>query len=164
MSAPGADPLAAIRQRAEQATPGPWEFRYATGIKRQAFTRKGDGELKRIERKDEPVVSLGDDGACGDPECCGYTSYHVECSQDNGDFIAHAREDIPFLLKQWDTHQSALRALVAQFKDKEAATRANMKSLRQASMDREAGELRASVQAYAECADALERLLSGPQP
>ena len=108
--------IAAIRRRVEQATPGPWEFRYATGIKRQAFTRKGDGEPKRVERKDEPVVSLGDDGACGDPDCCGYPSYHVECSQGNGAFIAHAREDIPFLLQQLDARESALRALVAQWK------------------------------------------------
>lgn len=68
-------------------------------------------------------------------------------------------QDIPFLLAAWDTHQSALRALVAQFREKEAATHAGMKLLRLAAMDREAGELRASVQAYADCADALERLL-----
>ncbi len=31
------------------------------------------------------TVALDDDGACGDPECCGYPSYHVtgklECSR-----------------------------------------------------------------------------------
>ena len=51
--------------------------------------------------------------------------------------------DISDLLTQWDTHQSALRALVAQWR--ELAERDD------------AGD-------FDDCADALERLLSGPQP
>ena len=82
MSAPGADPLAAIRQRAENA-------------------------------KEIGAVS-------------------VAWSQD-----------IPFLLTQWDTRESALRALVAQWR--ELAERDD------------AGD-------FDDCADALERILSGPQP
>ncbi len=85
MSAPGADPLAAIRQRAEIA-------------------------------KEIGAVS-------------------VAWSQD-----------IPFLLTQWDTHQSAIRALVAQWRAIGA------------------DDLNDYAVGYLCCADALERLLSGPQP
>ena len=92
MSAPGADPLAAIRQRAENA-------------------------------KEIGAVS-------------------VAWSQD-----------IPFLLKQWDDRESALRALVAQWKQ-------------EAVDGLTAGEPDAfeRAQVWAECSEELERLLSGPQP
>jgi hypothetical protein len=90
MSAPGADPLAAIRQRAENA-------------------------------KEIGAVS-------------------VAWSQD-----------IPFLLKQWDTHQSALRALVAQWREEIGGD----------PLDRFDDGW---VAARRGCIDGLERLLSGPQP
>ncbi len=92
MSAPGADPLAAIRQRAENA-------------------------------KEIGAVS-------------------VAWSQD-----------IPFLLTQWDTRESALRALVAQWK-----------ATAEASEEFGFYARRDKSDAYEDCADALERLLSGPQP
>ena len=90
MSAPGADPLAAIRQRAENA-------------------------------KEIGAVS-------------------VAWSQD-----------IPFLLKQWDTHQSALRALVAQWREEIGGD----------PLDRFDDGW---VAAKGGCIEQLERLLSGPQP
>ena len=54
--------------------------------------------------------------------------------------------DISDLLTQWDTRESALRALVAQWR----ATGAD--------------DLNDYAVGYLCCADALERLLSGPQP
>ena len=106
MSAPGADPLAAIRQRAENA-------------------------------KEIGAVS-------------------VAWSQD-----------IPFLLTQWDTHQSALRALVAQWREngKLFRTRAIAQLATGTTKGRIAADAYdASADAHFSMADAVERLLSGPQP
>ena len=106
MSAPGADPLAAIRQRAENA-------------------------------KEIGAVS-------------------VAWSQD-----------IPFLLKQWDTRESALRALVAQLR--ETGKQFRIRAISQLAMGTTWGCIAAnaydsSADAQFSMADALERLLSGPQP
>ena len=57
--------------------------------------------------------------------------------------------DISDLLTQWDTHQSALRALVAQWRE----------AARVAEPENDGYGV-----AMDECADAVERLLSGPQP
>lgn len=86
MSAPGADPLAAIRQRYVSRS-----------------------QVRRLTTLDAGRV----------------------------------HDDICAILKQWDTRESALRALVAQWR--ELAERDD------------AGD-------FDDCADALERILSGPQP
>ena len=55
-----------------KSTPGPWVvLPYGEGI--------GPG-----------VVTLGDDGACNDPECCGGPTFHVEISEANAKLIAAA--------------------------------------------------------------------------
>lgn len=58
-------------------------------------------------------------------------------------------DDVNTLLALWDTHQSALRALVAQWKE----------AARVAEPENDGYGV-----AMDECADAVERLLSGPQP
>jgi len=63
--------LAEIRERAERATAGVWEL-------------KKDG---RYEDHDECRIELPDD----DIELCRY---------ENGEFIAHAREDVPAMLDE----------------------------------------------------------------
>ena len=96
MSAPGADPLAAIRQRYVSRS-----------------------QVRRLTTLDAGRV----------------------------------HDDICDLLKQWDTRESALRALVAQWRENaEAAVETGY----YARMD--------TSETYDKCADALERLLSGPQP
>ena len=59
-------------------------------------------------------------------------------------------DDICAILKQWDTRESALRALVAQLRSVARQHRERMDEVR-------ANEVEL-------CAFALERLLSGPQP
>jgi len=84
-------PLAEIERLAKAATPGPWEVTgYGSDqtIVQPGFTRKGDGQPKRLKTHDRAVVALGDDGGCGDPECCGYPSYHVEISDADKAYIA----------------------------------------------------------------------------
>lgn len=103
MSAPGADPLAAIRQRAENA-------------------------------KEIGAVS-------------------VAWSQD-----------IPFLLKQWDTHQSALRALVAQMRQEMDARDAAEKQAMRDGVTAAAAYEKGRQLGTALVVGQLERLLSGPQP
>ena len=103
MSAPGADPLAAIRQE-----------RYA-----------------RIEAARERVrIAIGID-----------------------DWDDRSTLAIDGLIAQWDTRESALRALVAQWK-----------ATAEASEELGYYARRDKSDAYEDCADALERLLSGPQP
>ena len=94
MSAPGADPLAAIRQR---------------------FVSRS--QVRRLIMLDAGSV----------------------------------HDDICAILKQWDTHQSALRALVAQWREEIGGD----------PLDRFDDGW---VAAKGGCIEQLERLLSGPQP
>ena len=132
MSAPGADPLAAIRQRAEQAeqaTSGRW---YVEEV------RPGHDDLARVY--DERSMGV-----------CKPTTDNPMRRRPVAEFIAHAREDIPFLLKHWDTRESALRALVAQWREEIGGD----------PLDRFDDGW---VAAKGGCIEQLERLLSGPQP
>lgn len=79
--------LAAIRERAEQATPGPW---------RKTQDRLTHPEGWEIE-SDEWLVAA---------ECCGYTG-SIDRETD-AVFIAAAREDVPALLD----HVDALRTRI----------------------------------------------------
>lgn len=59
-----------------QHTPGPWRWAF--------------GELVGAQK--ETVVTIIDDGACGDPECCGGPAYHIEVAGANARLIAAAPE------------------------------------------------------------------------
>ncbi len=113
--------IAAIRQRAEQATPGPWRTREEAtpGPWRMGGERGRLYVANTVEGLDEEAA--------------------------NAEFIAHARKDIPFLLKQIDARESALRALVAQWKQEAVIADATCNDT-------------IAVQLH-ECADAMERLL-----
>lgn len=43
-----------------------------------------------VDANGDAVVSLGDDGACGDPECCGSPTYRIEVSQEDLELIVAA--------------------------------------------------------------------------
>ena len=78
-----------------------------------------------------------------------------------------AHDDICDLLEQWDTRESALRALVAQWREngKLFRTRAIAQLATGTTKGRIAADAYdASADAHFSMADALERLLSGPQP
>ena len=62
-------------------------------------------------------------------------------------------DDVNTLLALWGTRESALRALVAQWK-----------ATAEASEEFGFYARRDKSDAYEDCADALERILSGPQP
>lgn len=101
MSAPGADPLAAIRQRYVSRS-----------------------QVRRLTTLDAGRV----------------------------------HDDICDLLKQWDTRESALRALVAQWREEVQETKAKFTA---SGVNPFAST---GLQVLTSCADELERLLSGPQP
>jgi len=56
-------------------TPGPWTYNQWSD---EAIAPK--------------VVVLEDDGACGDPECCGPRSYSIEIKPEDASLIAAAPE------------------------------------------------------------------------
>lgn len=65
---------AEIEALAKGATQGPWILKEKYGdrsIVAPGVTRKGDGKPKRCESRDTLIVGVTDDGACGDPDCCG---------------------------------------------------------------------------------------------
>lgn len=78
-----------IRERAEKATPGPWERGYGS--------RYGD-------------VLAWRDGGVGQ-YALATTNAHVK--EDNAAFIAHARTDIPALLAEVDALRVIARAVAA---------------------------------------------------
>jgi hypothetical protein len=59
----------------EQHTPGPWKY------------QQYDDEVIAPN-----VVKLEDDGACGDPDCCGSPTYHIHLTPANARLIAAAPE------------------------------------------------------------------------
>jgi len=92
--------IAAIRQRLENATEGPWHMHH---------------RCVDVAPDADEVCGLGWDwDQPGPPEPMrGVFSRHADAM-----FISHAHEDIQALLALWDTHQSALRALVADIQDR----------------------------------------------
>jgi len=81
-----AERIAAIRARAEKATPGPW--RVAGPREPEGFV---EGHILCLNR-DDPEHAL-------DERVIAQTNYHYEDDADQ-QFIAHSRSDIPWLLAQ----------------------------------------------------------------
>lgn len=86
--------IEAIRQRAEQATKGPWSYERCED-ERGGIDYDIESWSKPARRRDTKI-------ACG----CD--------SRFDAEFIANAREDVPYLLSLLDTRDAALRALVEQ--------------------------------------------------
>jgi hypothetical protein len=110
------DELAAIRERAERATPGPWEAKI---FDITAY----DSELGR-------KVNLFE----------AYTDNH----EDNCQFVAHAREDMPALLAELDR----LRAEVERLKSQRVAD-GELASVRKAQAEAKVAAMRPIVEAVA---------------
>jgi hypothetical protein len=83
---PDADRLAEIEKRAERATPGPWS------VDRGALT--------------ENRAIWGSDGICVG------IAWHYHNAQPNAEFMAEARQDIPWLLSVLAARDAELSALV----------------------------------------------------
>jgi hypothetical protein len=82
-------------------TPGPW-------------TWDGEGFYgpKASNGKPAPVVYLDDDGACGDPECCGSPSYYIRVFSDADAALICAAPDLLAALKEMrELAAAAMRAI-----------------------------------------------------
>lgn len=103
--------LAAIAQRAAEATPGPWVHQQGdshvpvVAPQPDKVTNKG---FKGATKKQPPIsiVSLDNHAACSDPACCPDAPF-VNVSQADARFIAHARTDIPRLLAELESWRKA---------------------------------------------------------
>ena len=83
------DRIAEIRERVEKATPGPWNWEH-----RGVWTEHPDGLFGPILDQPGPKdAAKGTLGYVGDSYPRG-----INCPSENMEFIAHAREDVPFLL------------------------------------------------------------------
>jgi 8-oxo-dGTP diphosphatase len=83
------DRLEKIREREARATPGPWE--------EAAWGYRQAGE------NGKPVV-------WAEPNSHGSPGAHVDHRMGDAEFIAHAREDVPWLLEQVDTWRAHAEA------------------------------------------------------
>jgi hypothetical protein len=94
------DDLAAIEQRAEAATPGPWHVRFLDD----------DHAANLVAVATTPDTGRGErwpDFAAGDliaATLVQFPNRYIDCSDghwdENATFIAHARQDIPRLLAE----------------------------------------------------------------
>ena len=131
------DRLAEIKARCEAATPGPW--------------------CKVSDLPDYGVASMNHPGTLPDPVVTLNRKYrapgrpNLGCSEFDADFIAHAREDIPFLLAEVER----LRALEAEHKRQWMEDKYEMGNLRA-----ERDTLRRQLEAYQELLSAASRLMS----
>lgn len=93
-----------IRARAEQATPGPWEMH----TDRNYY----DGPLVDV------IPAGGGDGLLGGPGHYGF-GIGDESPQSiaDGAFIAHAREDVPYLLSALEASEARLKAAEQEIRD-----------------------------------------------
>ena len=92
--------LAAIRQRADAAMPGPWEAWEAT--------RSDTGDLVAVHVGDEYWSPNSYDYQPGSP-----ISERRGLAMRDAEFIAHARDDIPALLAEVDAWREIGRVLAA---------------------------------------------------
>ena len=76
--------LTAIEARCNAATPGPWDYDICDGI-----TQHWSREKPWLD----VVVMEGFDSSSG-------CNHRIELSREDGDFIAHAREDVPALIER----------------------------------------------------------------
>jgi hypothetical protein len=116
-----ADPVEALLERwqglAEAATAGPWTVTDHDGepvVGPPRMTRKGDGRPKPVKGSEKPIIALGDDGSCGDPDCCGPASFCVVIEPADRAFIASAREALPRSLAANRVAVTALREVAAE--------------------------------------------------
>ncbi|MEU4570812.1 hypothetical protein [Micromonospora sp. NPDC023956] len=98
--------LNAIRRRAQAATPGPWGVGNGTNVVR-GLEVTGRGSYTCIQSVAEMVDEY-------DREGWGHAEFVEVDPEDDAEFIAHARTDIPALLAEVDR----LRAEVAEAKAK----------------------------------------------
>jgi hypothetical protein len=110
-------------------TPGPW-------------TLADDySDVKIRGAKRETVIGLGDNGACGDPECCGAPSYHVELSEADAKFIVLAEnsheklvaalEAAPIFSKYHGQSGFDMNKFAADFEDWHVKRRAALASIKE---------------------------------
>ena len=85
--------LEEIRERVEKATEGPWEF----------YDRYGDLGLVVVENSDADPIT--------DTELRHPGMDHACVRRKDGDFIAHSRQDIPWLLGLVDVLAAANEVL-----------------------------------------------------
>ena len=94
------DRLEEIRARAEAATPGPWRWRGLLAAKGSEQTYAGYPQ-RVFGRNTDPVDTS--------PALIAETfDGHSDTAPPNADFIAHAREDIPYLLAEIERLRAAL--------------------------------------------------------
>lgn len=86
-----------LKEIIEGATAGPWKI-----------NSKYSGEVRIEGVNGRPVVSLGDDGACGDPECCGPAEYYIEIDEEDCEFISVSRSALPAALRVIEELKQAL--------------------------------------------------------
>ena len=93
--------LAAIRERADKATPGPWKV-YTKSKGRLVERLIGTSWEHPQIRGPRPIVTLQ----------IGKEDVTVYISEDDSTFIAHAREDVPRLLDALEAAYERERVLV----------------------------------------------------
>ena len=88
--------LNAIRERCEKATPGPWvKVPASPGTRLAVFNRYGIEQPEDADGNSESI--------------CYATGWMIE---DNAEFIAHARTDIPALVAEVERLRSLVETLV----------------------------------------------------
>lgn len=112
--------LEEIEERANRAIPGPWTNDCCKGLCPAGIWSKTADvpvvEVVRGEWGDKfPTIEVEGKGSVGltgnefmkfdapvraIEECIGYGTISDEMAKSNGDFIAHAREDIPWLIAE----------------------------------------------------------------
>lgn len=90
--------LAAIRERAERATEGPWSVYYGRAFSHERFDSDGD---KRLPTGIGQVFISHDH----------WDGNYFDASDEDIEFIAHAREDIPKLLAEIERLQRLVTAM-----------------------------------------------------
>lgn len=92
--------LQRLEELEKRATKGPWE--------------EGDCHAAAITGQDGAVViGVGDDGACGDPDCCGSPTYYTTADDADIALTVESRNALPLLLDSVRRLKEALAIAMA---------------------------------------------------
>lgn len=113
-----------IEARAEAATKGPWQrSHFVDGPHYRGVSEEKKQEWRACER-----YTIRGPGVVGTPECNIVLSFG-RAEEADLDFIAHAREDIPYLLAELKAKEETLAAVRATSQRHGAASSASVQNL-----------------------------------
>jgi hypothetical protein len=107
-----AEEMETIKARAEAATPGPWWLQMTTACCFVVQCGGRTSDAKYLAQMDGEPPATGDYMDCGEP--------YYDGAKDDGEFIAHARTDVPALVAEVERKTDDIVTLMGELAKRDA--------------------------------------------